>query len=85
MSQAILGVKPQFDGLLIDPCLPASIPNLTITRKFRGATYVIEIENAPGGEKAQLTAWLDGVRLPGNLLPLPTRPGETHQVKVRIG
>ena len=85
VSQAILGIKPQFDGLMIDPCLPASIPRLTITRKFRGATYIIEIENAGGGKKAPLTIDLDGVRLPGNLLPLPTRPGETHRVSVRIG
>jgi cellobiose phosphorylase len=85
VSQAILGVKPQYDGLLIDPCLPAAIPALTITRKFRGATYVIDIANLAGGEKKPLTVELDGEPLNGNLLPIPTRPGETHSVKVRIG
>jgi cellobiose phosphorylase len=85
VSQAILGIKPQYDGLLIDPCLPASIPELTVTRKFRGATYVIEIENASGGEKKPLSVELDGHPLPGNLLPLPSGEGETHRVRVRIG
>ena len=85
VSQAILGVKPQYDGLLIDPCLPAGIPELTITRKFRGATYIIEIENASGGEKKSLRVELDDQPLPGNLLPLPLGEGETHRVKVRIG
>ena len=85
VSQAILGVKPQYDGLLIDPCLPSFIPELTITRRFRGATYVIEIENASGGEKKQLSVELDGAPLAGSLLPLPSGEGETHRVRVRIG
>ena len=85
VSQAILGIKPQFDGLLIDPCLPAAIEKLSITRKFRGATYQIEMTNAAGGEKAPLTVELDGALLSGNLLPVPERPGETHHVRVRIG
>ena len=41
ISQYILGVRASFGGLTIDPCLPDSIKNLTITRKFRDAVYNI--------------------------------------------
>ncbi len=85
VSQAILGIKPQYDGLMIDPCLPAHLTRLTLTRKFRGSTYGIEIENAGGGEKAPLSLTLDGVPLSGNVIPAPAAPGETHRVVVRIG
>ncbi len=85
VSQAILGIKPQYDGLMIDPCLPSSIETLSVTRKFRDAIYHITIVNRAGGEKAPLTVELDGVPLAGNLLPIPEHPGEKHHVRVRIG
>ncbi|MFA5676644.1 MAG: hypothetical protein WDA65_09020, partial [Christensenellales bacterium] len=44
-SQAILGIKPDYDGLRIEPCLPAAIKRCRVMRKFRGATYDIEIIN----------------------------------------
>jgi len=48
-SQAILGIYPEYDGLRIEPCLPKTLRKISITRKFRGATYIIEITNS--GEK----------------------------------
>ncbi len=84
ISQAILGIKPQYDGLMIDPCLPRGLRALTVTRKFRGAVYVIEIENESDGEKKPCALELDGVPVVGNLLPL-SAPGGVHRVKARIG
>src|SRR4030042_1437356 len=43
-SHYILGIKPGYDGLLIDPCIPASWKGFKITRKFRGTTYHISIK-----------------------------------------
>lgn len=48
ISQAILGIVPGYDGLTVKPCLPKSIKEYTITRKFRGATYRIHITNKNG-------------------------------------
>ena len=48
ISQAILGIVPGYDGLTVKPCLPNSIKEYTITRKFRGATYKIHITNKNG-------------------------------------
>jgi cellobiose phosphorylase len=57
VSQWILGVRPDFDGLRIQPCLPAELANVEITRVFRGTTYRISIRNtgkARSGQRIQV-------------------------------
>ncbi len=49
VTQYILGIRPDFNGLCIDPCLPASIGQLRITRRFRGVEYRIQITNRQTG------------------------------------
>ncbi len=70
VSQAILGIKPQYDGLKIDPCLPQFLEDLTVTRQFRGNTYVIHIQNRAGDEKGRIALTLDGKPIAGRTLPL---------------
>ncbi len=48
ISQAILGVSAGYDGLIVKPCLPDSLKEVSVTRKFRGATYNIHITNKNG-------------------------------------
>ena len=43
VSQYILGVRPEYDGLRVDPCIPRSWKGFTVTRVFRGDTYRISI------------------------------------------
>lgn len=45
LSQYISGIKPTFEGLSINPRLPSNLKEATITRKFRGVTYNIKVEN----------------------------------------
>lgn len=47
-SQGILGIIPDFDGLRIEPCLPAEIKEFRAVRKFRGAEYIISVKNSDG-------------------------------------
>ncbi len=49
ITQYILGIRPDFNGLCIDPCLPASIGQLRIIRRFRGVEYRIQITNRQTG------------------------------------
>ncbi|WP_457945499.1 GH36-type glycosyl hydrolase domain-containing protein [Caproiciproducens sp. LBM24188] len=84
VSQFILGIRPQFDGLLIDPCIPEGFGNFTVERKFRGASYVITVEQANGAQKGVTSVTLDGQPIQGNLIP-PCSDGKTHTVQVRIG
>ena len=52
-SQWILGIRPSFDGLIVDPCLPAELKKVEIVRYFRGTRYEIEINNPKGTGKGK--------------------------------
>ena len=78
VSQYILGIRPDYNGLIIDPKIPASVGDFQITRKFRGATYNIQVKNS-GGKNVEIT--LNGKPLSGRLLPLPEK-GEVYEVIV---
>ena len=80
ISQGILGVKPDYDGLKIDPCLPKELTDLHLVRKFRGSTYNIHIVNRAGDEKGQLTLTCDGVKIDGDTIPADAAPA-THEVE----
>ena len=83
-SQAIFGIKPDFDGLKLDPCLPANVGDARVTRKFRGSTYNIRIVNKSGDEKGAIKVVMDGVELSGNVLPADKAPAN-HTVEVTVG
>ncbi|HHT48792.1 MAG TPA: glycosyl transferase [Firmicutes bacterium] len=50
ITQYILGIRPDFDGLVIDPCLPQEIKTVQITRSFRGVCFQITIDNQKTGD-----------------------------------
>ncbi len=50
VSQYILGIRPEFDGLRIEPCLPKEITSCIINRKYRDTEYIISIENKATGK-----------------------------------
>ena len=66
VSQHLLGVRPGYDGLIVDPCLGPEIPEFTVRRTIRGATYVINVVNG-GGKGAHLT--VNGVPIEGTEVP----------------
>jgi cellobiose phosphorylase len=80
ISQWILGIRAEHDGLRFDPCLPASWGDIRATRRFRGATYRIVIHKPEGltGRVARLV--IDGRPIEGNLAPLPSAPGVDIEV-----
>jgi cellobiose phosphorylase len=84
ISQWILGIRAEHDGLRIDPILPADWGDYTVTRRFRGALYEITIRKARGtvGRVARMT--VDGAAIDGNLLPLPTKPGQSFVVEAFV-
>ena len=75
ISQAILGIYPEYDGLCIKPCIPDSWDDLTVIRRFRGTEYRINIKR---GEEKGIS--VDGVKLSGSLVPLSDK--ETVLVEV---
>lgn len=69
-TQYILGIRPELNGLRIDPCIPAAWPGFSATRRFRGKTIEIEVQNPKGVCKGVESVKLNGSPLPGNLLPI---------------
>ena len=68
--QWILGVRPEIDGLRIDPCIPKAWPGFTMTRVFRGKALKITVRNPGGVSKGVKTLAVDGKTVDGNLVPL---------------
>jgi cellobiose phosphorylase len=66
-SQYLLGVRPEFEGLSVRPCLGTEIPEFTVTRKCRGATYNIKVKNIRGNGDVKLT--VNGKPITGHLVP----------------
>ncbi len=84
VAQAMLGVKPQFDGLMIDPCLPSHIVDLNIHREFRGNVYEIKISNRSGGEKGVVKVSVEGQPIAGQTIPTPDGTGKVLHIEVTI-
>ena len=84
VSQYILGIKPDYDGLLIDPCIPKAWKGFRVQRKFRNAVYDIHVTNPSRVSKGVKQVKVDGQPIAGALLP-DFRDGKTHKVEVRMG
>ena len=82
-TRYILGVRPQFSGLLVDPCVPADWKRFQITRVWRGAVYHITVENPQGVEKGVASVVHNGQAVDGLI---PVQPaGSVNQVIVTMG
>ncbi|MCE5342695.1 MAG: glycosyl transferase [Eubacteriales bacterium] len=84
VSQAVLGVKPQLTGLMLDPCLPSELKMVKVSRMFRGNTYDIVIHNLSGGEKGKVVVVVDGMLIEGQTIPAPNETGRTYHVEVTV-
>ena len=68
VSEFILGIKPDYDGIRIDPCLPETATDYTVNRKFRDAEYEITI-HPNGKQKGVKSITLDGQPIEGTVIP----------------
>ena len=84
ITQWILGIRAEFDGLRVDPVLPSGWPGFTATRHFRGATYRIGVRSAAGAGGRVGHLVVDGQPTAGTLVPLAP-PGSTVNVEAVIG
>ena len=81
ISQYILGIQPTYEGLRIEPCIPAEWKTFSVKRKFRGAQYHIEVKNPNGRMKGVASLTVDGKTIEGNIIPLMPAGG-TYRVEV---
>ncbi len=80
----ILGIRPQEDGLLVDPAIPAEWSGFKVKRAFRGAVYEIDVENPQHVNGGVRSVMVDGQAHNSKLLPVFT-DGQTHSVKIVLG
>lgn len=80
----ILGVRPQADGLLVDPSIPTHWDGFKVTRRFRGAVYEIEVENPLHVSHGVSSVTVDGQSHASALLPV-FADGKIHAIKVIMG
>lgn len=81
ITQYILGIRPTYDGLEIDPCLPASIREFTVRRRLRDSEMTIIVRNPDGKAKGVRQITLDGRPVEGNVVK--ALPG-MHVVEVEM-
>ena len=81
ITQWILGIRPDYAGLRVEPVLPGSWDSYRASRRFRGVTYDIEVIRQ--GDGNDLSLWVDGEQIPGTLIPKPL--GDRVEVKAYLG
>ena len=82
-TRYILGARPQFGGLLIDPCIPADWKEFQITRVWRGAEYRVTVRNPDGVEAGVASIVCNGQAVDGLI---PAQPaGSVNEVTVIMG
>ena len=84
ISNYILGIKPDWQGLKVDPCIPQGWDGYKVSRRFRGATYEIAINNPDHVCRGVKAVTVDGKAIEGNVLPV-FADGKVHQVEVVLG
>ncbi len=83
VSQYILGIKPAYSGLEINPSIPKEWDGFSASRLFRGAVYEINVSNPDHVSKGIKSIIVDGKEISGNIIPC--FPSGTHKVEVILG
>ncbi len=83
ITQWILGIRPDYEGLRIAPVIPERWPGFRAVRKFRGVTYRIQVRRQGPGNQVKLT--VDGRSVEGNLVVAPQGGVQEALVEAVIG
>ncbi len=84
ITQFILGIRPDYDGIRIDPCVPTSCEGFSVHRRFRDADYEITVSNPGHVSKGVASLSLNGIPLEGNLIPV-CPAGSVNKVEAVLG
>ncbi len=84
IMQGIAGIKPGYDGLVVDPCIPSDWPEFKVSREYRGARYEITVRNPSGLCRGIKRLTVNGVPVEGNRIPV-SEAGEQVSVEAVLG
>ncbi len=82
-TKHILGIKPTYDGLRIDPCIPSDWDKFEVKRKWRGATYKINIINPKGVEKGVKSISVNG-KIVKEIIPIQ-KVDSVNEIQIIMG
>lgn len=83
-TQYILGIRPELDGLFINPCIPKQWQGFEVIRKFRNAKYRIIVTNMNNTGYGVSTIKIDNKPTKTNLVPAFSDNSE-HIIEVTLG
>ena len=84
ITQYILGIRPDYNGLIIDPCIPVDWDKLKLIRKFRNKTFRIQVMNPSKVTHGVKEMTLNGKKIEGKMVPL-SLANEVNEVRVIMG
>ncbi|QFU77343.1 glycosyl transferase [Halioglobus maricola] len=84
ITEHILGIKPRFEGLLLDPCIPTAWQGYTVQRQFRGKQASIRVHNPDGVSKGVKRITLNGKEVAGQIVDL-SACGDSCEIEVWMG
>ena len=84
ISQWILGIRPDYNGLIVDPCIPSDWNGFTVTRKFRGCIYKITVKNPAHVCKGIKSLIIDGITVQEKIVPVFS-DGKVHEIEAIMG
>ena len=84
ITQWILGIKPEYDGLSVNPCIPSEWNGFEIKRVYRGDTYNIKVINSDHVSKGVKSIKVDGKIIDKKILPV-FKDGCEHKVEILMG
>lgn len=84
VTQWILGIRAEYDGLRVEPCIPSAWSGFEVTRQFRGRTLRIVVHNPERVCRGVVKMTVDGTPVEGNLIP-PGLDGVEHHIEIWLG
>ena len=84
ITQYILGIRPDYDGLIIDPCIPGKWDGFSVNRVFRDAKYHIVVKNPEHICKGVAVINVNGKAIEGNVVPIQ-KADSNNSVEVVMG
>jgi cellobiose phosphorylase len=83
-TQYILGIRPDYNGLIIDPCIPQDWKLFNVSRRFRNKDFAITIKNEKEVQKGVKRIVINNSEIKGNFIPLDLMK-EKNEVVVEMG
>ena len=81
ITQYMMGFNPSYNSFTLTPCVPSEWKNVSLSRKFRGDTYKITIENPNGKQSGCSSITVDGAKIEGNEIAL-IGDGKVHEINI---